>query len=279
MPDVGNEYRSGEYVIEKLAEGVYAIDSDRDESMYLVCGSERAVMIDTGSCRTPVMPVIRELWDGSVELVLTHAHYDHMEHCAEFDKVSVHEDDIAAWKKSLRMLVHLGEISSGSLPKRFPVYSFHPLRGGDRIPLGGKELEVLNARGHTPGSVMFIDRADKLVFAGDAIGSGQYVWMWLAGCSTVSEYRESLRGMLETLEPMADFRFLGGHRRQGKPFSDEETAHVLSLQTARDLETLCGRILSGEEKPVGYERQFGLIRTPLYCCGLGAFYTTRRKIR
>ena len=46
-----------------------------------------------------------------------------------------------------------------------------------------------------------------------------------------------------------------------------------------DLETLCSRILSGEEKPAGYERQFGLIKTPLYRYGLGALYTTRRKTR
>lgn len=268
-----------EYAVEKIADGVYAIDSDRDESMYLVCGNEKAVMIDTGSCRSPVMPVIRELWNGPVELVLTHAHFDHMEHCDEFETVSLHEEDIAAWKKSLRMMVHLGEISSGSIPKHFSPNSFRPLRDGDCIPLGGKELEVLHAKGHTPGSIMLVDRADGLVFSGDAIGSGQYVWMWLAGCSCISEYRESLRRMIKALEPMSGFRFFGGHRRQGKPFCEEENSHVLSLQTAKDLETLCSRILSGEEKPAGYERQFGLIKTPLYRYGLGALYTTRRKTR
>ena len=45
----GSIRRMGEYCVEQICPSVYAIDDDQDESMYLVCGSERALMIDMGS--------------------------------------------------------------------------------------------------------------------------------------------------------------------------------------------------------------------------------------
>ncbi len=40
---------------------------------------------------------------------------------------------------------------------------------GDRIPLGGTEIEVLHTPGHTPGSVCFLDRKNRVLFAGDTV--------------------------------------------------------------------------------------------------------------
>ena len=84
------------YRLEELCPSVYAIDDMQEESMYLVCGRERALMIETGSNEEPLTPLIRSLWDGPVELALTHAHFDHMYHWDEFSEVSLHSEDIAA---------------------------------------------------------------------------------------------------------------------------------------------------------------------------------------
>ncbi len=40
---------------------------------------------------------------------------------------------------------------------------------GDRIPLGGTHLEVIHTPGHTPGSVCFYDRKNRILFAGDTV--------------------------------------------------------------------------------------------------------------
>ena len=81
--------RLGAYSIEQIRPDVFAIDDDQMESMYLIRGKDKALLIDTGSNPEPVMPVVRTLWNGPVELALTHAHFDHMYHCDEFDFVSV----------------------------------------------------------------------------------------------------------------------------------------------------------------------------------------------
>ena len=178
--------RIGAYTIETICPNVYAIEDEQLESMYLVCGSDRALLIDTGSNPESVMPVIRALWDGPVDLVLTHAHFDHMYHCDEFSSVSVGAEDIAAWNKSLWLVVWLGTVGSGKKAKHYPMENYHSLKEGDTIDLGGKIIRVLNAKGHTPGSLIYIDETDKCLFVGDAFG-----WMWMPGCSREPDWWRS----------------------------------------------------------------------------------------
>ncbi len=59
---------------------------------------------------------------------------------------------------------------------------FTPVSGGDVIELGGCPVRVLEMPGHTPGSVIFVDEGHKVVFTGDAVGSGVGVWMQLPNC-------------------------------------------------------------------------------------------------
>ena len=110
--------RVGPYAIEQIDRGVWAIDDDADESIYLVCGEKKAFAIDTGSADAPLLPVIRTLWDGPVELLLTHAHFDHMYHSDEFSSVSLLDEEIAAWRKTLGPIVWFSTLGSGRRPKR-----------------------------------------------------------------------------------------------------------------------------------------------------------------
>ena len=270
--------RIGSYAIEEIAPSVYAIDDDQDESMYLIGGRDRAVMIDTGSSPEPLMPVIRTLYPGPVDLVLTHAHFDHMYHCDEFSGISLHQADISSWDRVLKYIVWISSAGSGKKPKRYPVRSFTALREGDRISLGDKELEVIHAKGHTPGSVILVDKADRILFTGDAYGSGDYAWMWMPGCSCLSEYRESLDRLAAKLLPYRDYRMLGGHRRQGIPSASNPGAKPLTYQTLLDMATLCERILSGQEQPESVERNFG-IKNYVYRYGDAGIVLTRGKIR
>lgn len=261
------------YSLEELCPSVYAIDDRQEESMYLVCGRERALMIDTGSNGEALTPLIRSLWDGPVELALTHAHFDHMYHWDEFSEVSLHNEDIAAWNKVLRPVVWISSVGSGKKPKRYPMESCRPLREGDTIPLGGKELGVIHAKGHTPGSVIFADEADRLLFTGDAFGSGSYAWMWMPGCSCLSEYRQSLGDLLAKLRPYEGYAMLGGHRKQ----SQLPGANPLSLSLVEDMERLCTRILDGSCQWEAKERNFG-VTTYTYRWGQAALVLRKNKI-
>ncbi|WP_028310148.1 MBL fold metallo-hydrolase [Derxia gummosa] len=56
-----------------------------------------------------------------------------------------------------------------------PSRSFVPtrwLKDGDTVTVGGIELEVIHCPGHTPGHVVFLNRAGKLAFVGDVLFKG-----------------------------------------------------------------------------------------------------------
>lgn len=245
-----NTRRIGEYSVEEICPGVYAIDNDQMESMYLVCGRKKALVIDTGSNPQPVIPVIRNFWDGPVELALTHAHFDHMYHADEFSCVYLGAEDIEAWDTVLHMVVHVGTVGSGKVPKEYLVHTYHPLCTDDILDLGDKVLRVLPVAGHTPGSMAFADEADQCIFLGDAFG-----WMWMPGCSPLSEYIQNLNGMIPMLEPYQKLRVLDGHRRQNAFPSCEPL--LPAHKAAHNMKTLCEKILAGELQPVRSEQLFG----------------------
>lgn len=257
-----NVRRIGAYRVETLRPGVFAIDDDQQESMYLICGEKRALLIDTGSNPEPLMPMLRQLWQGEIVLALTHAHFDHMYHCDEFASVSVGAEDIRAWNKSLRLVVFLGTVGSGKKAKHYPIKRYHPLRTGDTIDLGGKVLRVLEAKGHSPGSLIFIDEADACLFIGDAFG-----WMWMPGCSVLSDYIESLNALIPALKPYDGYLVLEGHRLQNTPAGVALEDMPSARQDAENMRDLCAKILAGELRPVKQERFFGFQTAEYADCG------------
>ena len=55
-------------------------------------------------------------------------------------------------------------------PKPVPEDRIEPLTGGETLDLGDRDLDVHHAPGHAPHQVIFHDRGDDVVFAGDAAG-------------------------------------------------------------------------------------------------------------
>lgn len=270
--------QDGNYTIEEIAPQVYAIDDAAQESMYLVCGTEKALLIDTGSCRQQVMPTVRKLYTGPVELALTHGHYDHLYHADEFQTVYLHPADYRVWITAMYPICLGCDLGQKRLPKRYHPGRFLPLSEGDVFDLGGKTISVIAAPGHTPGSVIFVDRGDKLLFTGDAFGSGEVIWGWMPGCLKLSEYRKNLQTFIPKLQPMEDFGFYGGHRLQGVPREHHPLAGPLTLDVARDLEVLCGKLLGGPMEPIRVQRILG-IRVETYQYGRATLVCRRANIR
>ena len=286
-----NDYRS-----EQLADGVYAIDDVSGESMYLLNGTMRSVLIDTGMMKGSIMPVIVKLGArthnvgtsncpeaepdtqaAGTSLLLTHAHIDHMYHADEFTSVYMHKADIDDWSL-LGKVIWVSSLGFGGKNKKYDVKHFHPLTESSVIDIGGKQLKVIDAAGHTPGSCIFVDEWDSLLFTGDAVGSGDGAWMWMPGCSCTSEYMKSLEKMIESLKPYADFRFLGGHRMQGVSTPDRPNAHELGMDDFIDMHTLCGEMLAGRAKPIDEQKQFGM-KSYLYSYGKSSMWVRKKMIR
>ena len=65
------------YEIEKIDEGLWAIDDKMGCSMYLVEGRNKALLVDTGVQEGKILPMLKSLTDKPISLALTHAHIVH----------------------------------------------------------------------------------------------------------------------------------------------------------------------------------------------------------
>ena len=270
--------KDGNYTITPIGPEVYAIDDPAQESMYLVCGEKKALLIDTGSNPQAVLPTVRKLYTGPVELVLTHGHYDHLYHADEFQRVYLHPADYKVWVTAMYPICLGCDLGQKRMPKRYHPGRFAPLAEGDVFDLGGKSISVMEAPGHTPGSVIFVDHGDRLLFTGDAFGSGEVIWGWMPGCLKLSEYQKSLETFIPKLEPMEDYGFYGGHRLQGVVREGHPLAGPLTLDVARDLEVLCSKLLSGPMEPIRVQRILGF-QVETYRYGRAALVIRKSKIR
>ena len=66
-----------------------------------------------------------------------------------------------------------------------------PVKDGHVFDLGGRSLEVIEQPGHTPGEIVLLDAANRLVFTGD--NNNALVWLFLPTCRPLEVYLESLR--------------------------------------------------------------------------------------
>ena len=205
----------------------------------MVEGEEKAAVIDTGiTAGAKILPVIRELTDKPLLLVITHAHPDHMYHIDEFDEVYMCHDEK---KKDPETLVML---TAGKLK---PWEEIHDIRTDSVIPLGGTELTICQAPGHTPGSVVVLETKQNYLFTGDAIGSGCGVWMQVPGGTSLEEYYDGLVGLMVWLVKRGGrMKFFGGHHTQVFESTAHPVYNPLSLGVLADLIDLVDQVIHGE---------------------------------
>lgn len=108
-----------------------------------------------------------------------------------------------------------------ALPQQAQLFGFPPqaafspdqwLEQGDRLTLGERRLEVLHCPGHTPGHLVFVDRAAGLAQVGDVLFRGAI------GRTDFprGDHGQLLRSIRERLFPLGDaVRFIPGHGPMG----------------------------------------------------------------
>jgi hydroxyacylglutathione hydrolase len=126
-----------------------------NESLYLVEGNDKAVLIDAGTKIADLDKIVASITKKPIMLVATHAHPDHTGSAINyFPDLYINPADAA----SSFVANYKGKVRD--------------LKDGEIIDLGGRTLEVVFTPGHTPGSTTFIDKKAGYGFSGDSFGSG-----------------------------------------------------------------------------------------------------------
>lgn len=128
-----------------------------NESMYLIEGEERAILLDAGTKIPGLKKIVEGITKKPVTLVATHVHPDHTGSAVnDWDTIWINAAD---------------EVN---VPTCMPGYEGTKMymHDGMVFDLGGRKIEVVFTPGHTPGSVTFVDVEKHYGFSGDAFGSG-----------------------------------------------------------------------------------------------------------
>jgi glyoxylase-like metal-dependent hydrolase (beta-lactamase superfamily II) len=186
--------------------------------LYLLFGSERVLLIDTGAGGLKVRPTIDRViaeWAArhhrtSLPLVVSHSHShgDHHQGDAEFQDrpdttvVGLYPKDVADFFKIV------------DWPNQIVPYD-----------LGGRVLDIIPTPGHQSAHVMMFDRKTRLLFSGDSLGPYRlYIPM-----NEAKTYRESIDRVAAFAKDLHLSWILGAHiemtTKPGELIPDEAPSH------------------------------------------------------
>lgn len=154
------------YVSEEILPGLRMVrDSDNDK-MFLLKGTTKCVLIDSGQGRGELKSYLSQFADGlPIEAVFTHNHGDHIGQADQFIRESVEhigEADRPVAEKLLR---------SRGIPEDVIAKNLVAIHEGERIDMGDRALVIHEVPGHTNGSLVVFDEKNGWLFTGDSYGS------------------------------------------------------------------------------------------------------------
>jgi len=127
---------------------------------WLIRGSERSLLIDSALPHEGFRAFAERVAGTPVQLVLTHAHYDHVFRLREFDEFWIHPEDEGLLKGRYSF-----QPAYDGIPK-----TVHYVKEGDAIDLGGgRKIDVYHTPGHSDGSILLFDLHSRSLFSGDTI--------------------------------------------------------------------------------------------------------------
>lgn len=194
------------FQVRRVARDTYLIAEPMHVNSFLIVGTRRALLADSGLGIGDLRAVVETLTPLPVMVVNTHHHFDHVGGNHLFSERLIHEAGAGAVVEPTpraRLDEYLGYI--GELLEHFPAFrdldqryfgtidleprplpagfdgaawSIAPppatgtLRDGERIDLGDRVIQVLHTEGHTKDSICLLDEAAGILVGGDMINTG-----------------------------------------------------------------------------------------------------------
>ena len=174
------------FTVDAVYENTYVISEYRhpeETHCYLLIGSERALLIDTGLGIRNICDEARKLTDKPIAAVATHVHWDHIGGHTHFADFYAHKAELNWLHGEFplpKAFVQKMLAEACDLPQDFDVESYELFQGtpvrlledGDAIELGNRKIKAIHTPGHSPGHLCFWDEANGFLFTGDLIYKG-----------------------------------------------------------------------------------------------------------
>ncbi|MCR5795602.1 MAG: MBL fold metallo-hydrolase [Solobacterium sp.] len=174
--------------IKQIDDDTYVISEyghTEETHCYLLQGSERSVLIDTGIGISDIRKITDRICTLPVTVLTTHAHWDHIGSHASFEDIYVHADDIG-WLRghfplpleAVRNMIVTGLTAE---PEGFDRNAYHipvipyaqTMRDGDVFDLGNRKVRVIHTPGHSPGHCCFYEEDRGYLYTGDLVYKGR----------------------------------------------------------------------------------------------------------
>jgi glyoxylase-like metal-dependent hydrolase (beta-lactamase superfamily II) len=181
------------YVAKDVLPGVIMIHDYANDKMFLLKGSRKALLIDSGMGTGNLRNVVRErIGNLPLEVIFTHFHGDHTGQADQFISDSVEHIGAADRAQVVDMLRRRG-VNQELIDRNLV-----GIQEGDIIDLGERKLRIYELPGHTPGSIVLLEEATGYLFTGDSVGSNNPTvpdafWLQFPSSPTVDQYLQSLK--------------------------------------------------------------------------------------
>ncbi len=175
------------FTVEKIDNQTFAISEYKhweETHCYLLCGQEKALLIDTGLGVSDIRKIVDSLADLPVMAATTHVHWDHIGGHRYFENIAVHELE-KDWL-SVKFPIPLQTVKNNltkfpcDFPAGFDIDAYRVFQGvpqivlhdGDWLDLGDRKIQVVHTPGHSPGHCCFYEPGRNYLFSGDLIYKG-----------------------------------------------------------------------------------------------------------
>lgn len=185
---------------------------------FLICGSKSSLLFDTGMGIGNILKVVEKLTPHEVSVVNSHFHFDHIGDNYRFSRIHLFNEKNALLRlrkgySHEELQVHLSDgmfakTAPGFNPENYAIPPVEPLllSEGDVFDLGNRTLQVIHTPGHTPDSIMLLDRKHRLLFTGDTFYPAALYAHFaddFYGCSNPRTYFSTLTGLIKLIPELA----------------------------------------------------------------------------